>query len=129
MSLRLHSKHGLNPTIKTCFFCSEQTNEIVLLGATYKERAPATLIMDYKPCDKCLELMGQGFTLIEVVNKPVPNRGNKAPLTIDGTHVPTGRWWVITMEAAHQMFAEEICNQKKALINQEVAAKLGIPNA
>ena len=47
MSLHLHSKHGLNPTIKTCFFLVNKQNR----GGTYK-RAPTTLIMDYKPCDR-----------------------------------------------------------------------------
>lgn len=31
-SIKLSSKHGVNPTIPVCFFCGEEKNEIALLG-------------------------------------------------------------------------------------------------
>jgi hypothetical protein len=49
MSLRLHSKHGLNPTIPTCYFCGKEKNELVLLGAAYKEQAPMHMTLDKEP--------------------------------------------------------------------------------
>lgn len=33
MSLRLHSKYGVNPTIPTCFYCCKSKNMLILLGA------------------------------------------------------------------------------------------------
>lgn len=124
-SIRLHKQFGVNPTIKMCFFCNEPTGEILLLGAAYKEKAPQHLITDYQPCDQCIEKMRQGVTLIEVYDTPPPDAKTKN-LTLDGTNVPTGRWWVITPDAASRIFGDAYNGHPKLLISQEAANALGL---
>lgn len=66
-SIRLHPKHGLNPTIPTCFVCGEDKNEVVLLGNAYKGEAPMNMLFDKVPCDKCKAIIASGGVfLIEV---------------------------------------------------------------
>lgn len=117
--LRLHSKHGLNPTIPTCFWCGKDKNEIALLGAKYPGEAPMHMVVDYQPCEDCQAKMAQGVTLIEASPRP---RGNQ-PAIQKGAY-PTGRWWVITHEAARRIF--DVTVQDKAFIEVGVAAKLGL---
>ena len=64
-SIRLHPKFGLNPTIPTCFWCGKDKNELILLGAAFKEEAPRHMYLDYEPCDTCKDQMKLGVTLIE----------------------------------------------------------------
>lgn len=66
MSIRLHPKHGLNPTMTTCFFCNEP-KDILLLGAAYKDEAPHQIgCVDKEPCNKCKSYMEQGIITISV---------------------------------------------------------------
>lgn len=64
-SIRLHKKHGLNPTIPVCFFCGKEKGEIALLGAAYKEKAPRNMVVDRQPCEECASWMKQGVIFIE----------------------------------------------------------------
>jgi len=66
MTLRLNKKHGLNPTVPTCFICGESKNEVVLLGASYKDEAPMNMCLDKEPCDKCKDYMEKGVIFISV---------------------------------------------------------------
>lgn len=61
-------KHGLNPSIAQCFFCGKDKNEILLLGAAYKEEAPMHMCFNHEPCDECKKLMEMGVLLISVRN-------------------------------------------------------------
>ena len=70
MSLRLHKEHGVNPTIPICFFCEQPKGDVVLLGATYKGKAPMHMLFDYLPCDDCREKFKQGILFIEVGKEP-----------------------------------------------------------
>ena len=38
MSIKLSPKHGLNPTIATCFYCGKDKNELILAGKINKKR-------------------------------------------------------------------------------------------
>jgi len=64
--LRLHPEYGVNPTIPVCYICGQNKNEVVLLGAAYKEKAPMHMHLDKIPCDKCNELLKSDVLLIEV---------------------------------------------------------------
>lgn len=101
-SIRLHRQHGLNPTIPICFFCGEDRNEIVFLGASHKGRAPMRAFIDLEPCPGCKEKMKQGITLIE---------------RADGEN-PTGRWLVVKEEELDRFLSDDelISDIKKSRI-------------
>jgi hypothetical protein len=104
MSIRLHKQHGVNPTIPVCLWCQKDKNELVLLGANYKGKAPMRMVMDYAPCDECIENRKLGIFVAVVTDKqphdgmaPInPNKGNYVG------HVdlyPTGTWCVVKDQA------------------------------
>ena len=106
-AIRLSKKHGLNPTIKVCFFCGEDTNEIAILGALKGDvEAPMRMVVDYEPCDKCREQFNVGVPLIECTY----TNNNRLAIShdTDGHEVyPTGRWCVITEEGAKSIFSDK----------------------
>lgn len=126
-SIRLHPKHGLNPTCCTCFWCGEDTGEVALLGAAYNGQAPMHMVMNYEPCATCKEQFARGITLIETTTRPTNNQP-----AIDGTNYPTGRIAVVTEEAIPKIFNEELAARvlraRKALIDSTAWAKLGLSN-
>lgn len=123
--ITLHKDHGLNPTIRTCFFCGESTTEIILLGDTIKGEAPQHAVVDYEPCEKCQEAFKQGILLIEAESKPVnPNQPD-----LQGAY-PTGSHWVVTEEAVQRMLepsmAQNVLKARGAMISRETAQTLGL---
>jgi hypothetical protein len=115
-SIKLSPKHGLNPTIPTCFWCGNQKNEVALLGRMKDDaEAPMTCILDLEPCDTCQANMALGITLIEA------HQGGKAsePQIQPGVW-PSGRWVVITEDACKRIFdpemAEACLKHRKAFI-------------
>lgn len=121
--IRLHTKFGLNPTIPVCIWCGRDKNEIALLGASYKDQAPMHMVIDNIPCDICTANMALGITLVEVQGSP--EYFEREPLgymkTAGGWVKKTGRWWVITPEAATRMGI----TSPISLITEEDARKLG----
>ena len=75
--MRLHRKHGLNPTMTTCYYCNEPS-EIILVGADVKQFKDAGLasedgemqrnigVLNGRPCPKCESLMEQGVIMISI---------------------------------------------------------------
>lgn len=74
-SIELSPKHGLNPTIKMCFYCGEESGEIAIMGRI-RERgangkpikdsdveAPRQMLLDYQPCEKCKEKLKDKFLI------------------------------------------------------------------
>lgn len=124
-SIRLHPKHGLNPTCCTCFWCGEGTGEIALLGAAYNGEAPMHMVMNYEPCAACKEQFAKGITLIETTTRPTHNQP-----AIDGANYPTGRYAVLIEESIPRIFGEEfatrILRARKALIDSDEWVKLGL---
>ncbi len=123
--IKLSPKYGVNPTIPVCFWCGEEKNEIALLGhlANHKGEdieAPRRMVMDYEPCDKCKENMSKGFMLIETTQAQ-PQEG-MPPIADD--HYPTGRWCVISQEAAERIFSSEYTTKSKLLVDTEIYTKL-----
>lgn len=125
-SIRLSQKYGLNPSIKTCFWCEESTNEIVLFGDHYKhnEKAPHQVIMDYEPCEKCQQDFAQGILIVEATEHPT----HAGQARLDQGY-PTGRHWIVKPEAIELIFtpeaAQTILTAGKCMIGQELAKHLG----
>jgi hypothetical protein len=115
-SIRLHPKYGINPTIPTCFFCGEQKNEIILMGAAYKGEAPMSIgCVDREPCDKCANLMEKGVMLISVQD----NTDHENPYR-------TGKIVVITFEAAARLFPT-LGKSRMAFVEDSMWKKIGLP--
>lgn len=115
-SIRLHSKHGLNPTIPVCFLCGKEKNEIALLGAAYKSEAPMHMCINKEPCDQCKEYMKQGILLISVRD----NTDQENPYR-------TGHIAVIKEEAAKNIFGTDILKSRAAFIEDSLWNKIGLP--
>lgn len=106
----LHKENRLNPTILQCFYCGKDKNEIVLLGAYYKQQAPMRSVTSYDPCDKCKQLMEKGFMLIEVEDNTDQNNPYR-----------TGNMTVISLEAAANLFTNiDLSKQRVAFIEKSV---------
>ena len=121
--IKLSKKHGVNPSMCQCFFCGE-VKAIALMGQLIGEKgedleAPRMCVMDYEPCDKCIENMKLGVTLIEVTTtQPTDNR---PPMTAQGgTQVyPTGRYLVLKEEAVNRIFNMSLEKGQKIFIDPE----------
>ena len=114
-SIRLHREHCLNPTILQCFFCGKDKNEIALLGAAYKGKAPMHMCIDKTPCDECKAMMEQGVLLIRV--KDGSDRDNP---------YRTGPMVVVKVEAAQRIF-NNIGTNRVAFIEDSTWEKIGLP--
>lgn len=124
-SIRLHPKFGVNPTLAVCFFCGQQSGDILLLGDAYKGEAPRQKIANYQPCDTCKAQMAAGITLIEAIPAD-----DKHPAMVNGL-APTGRWWVITEDALGRLpitdtFKEQARKSRKMMLQPEVAKLFGL---
>lgn len=87
-SIPLHPKHGLNPTMCTCFYCGKETGEIALLGNHYKDKAPMHMCVSVVPCTECKEKIKQdNITFIVEVEEHRNNAwGTESEIE------PTGRY-------------------------------------
>lgn len=111
-NIELSPEHGVNPTIPVCFWCGKEKNEIALLGRIRERdsngrakrgsdvQAPMKMVLDYFPCDTCESMFEQGVQCIEV-SKSRPD----ARPPIQGNLYPTGRFTVITVDAANHVFS------------------------
>lgn len=86
-NLRISKEHGLNPSMDCCLYCGE-VKQILLLGQLRNdEKAQTKAVYSTEPCDNCKTIMGTGYTVLEVDNKKQQ----------------TGRFVVLTMEAAKRI--------------------------
>lgn len=121
-SIRLHPKHGLNPTVPVCFWCGEDKGEVALLGNKYKGEAPPKMVLDYEPCTKCQELMKQGITMMEGDSA---SKLGRPPMNNGVDVAPTGRWVVIKEEAVSSLglnpeFEDTVRKRRGALIEKQL---------
>lgn len=65
MNIRLHPVFGVNPSVHRCFYCQEEV-EVILLGASIRDKAPGRGVWHKEPCGKCAEYMELGIILISV---------------------------------------------------------------
>lgn len=80
-NILLSEKHGVNPSMTTCFYCGEVTG-IALMGKLKNdEEAPKECCISIEPCDACKEKY-KDYCL--VVEKDRDEHAN-----------PTGRWFAI----------------------------------
>lgn len=123
-SIRISEKHGVNPTIPTCFYCGEDKNEVALLGKLPGDKeAPMRMWInwDYEPCDECKKKMEQGITFIEVDNKPIICENQ---ISFVENAYPTGRWSVVKEEAVKRVLKgtdilELVLKTRKSLVDRE----------
>lgn len=127
--IRLSPKHGVNPSIPTCFWCGETKNEVILFGRLPNDQEAGMHcgVVDYVPCEKCAAQWAQGIVLIEAVTTtPADNR----PQIGTGIY-PTGRFAVIKTEAAERIFDAEMAaaaiQYRKAFIDSEALNMLLSP--
>lgn len=112
--IRVSPKHGLNPCIPVCFFCSKDKNEIALLGKIGKKgediEAPRRAILDFEPCEECQKKFAQGVLLVEVTTSP-----EYIGMPIAEDAYPTGRYVVVKPEALNGDFkagSKALCLKK-----------------
>lgn len=124
-SIRISKKHGVNPTIPTCFWCGKAKNEVALLGQLPGDKeAPMHTLLDYEPCDNCKAKMAQGITCIEVTEKPTATNMAIAP-----NLYPTGSWAVVKPSALDAMIndpglIEDIKDAGRCVLSQETFRQL-----
>ena len=53
-------KHGVNPAIPVCFYCTKEKNEIIL-----------SRVWDNTPCEQCQIYMKQGVILIQIRDRKI----------------------------------------------------------
>ena len=110
----------LNTTIPVCFWCHEPKNEIAIANKLVNcdDKMPMHTVIDYNPCDKCVEQWETGTTLIEVTeNQPE----DKRPKIGEGIY-PTGNMWVMDSEVAKDIFEDK--HNRLIYIDRKVAEKL-----
>ena len=123
-SIRLSEKHGVNPSLLQCFFCGESKGIALMGKLPNDEQAPHQCVMDYEPCDKCIENMNLGVTLIEVTNTQ-PTDGRPPLKAKDNVEVyPLGRWCVLTTEAVERLFNHKLKNGAKLFVDSEIMSRL-----
>lgn len=90
--IRLHPIYGLNPTMAQCYYCGGLRGDIVMLGASIKEEAPRSMVIDLEPCDECKEKFKDGVICHEVD---------------DITDERTGRWALLNRSAVSSILSDE----------------------
>lgn len=119
-SIRLHPKHGVNPTCGVCFWCGESDGTVALLGAAYKGEAPREMVLSYEPCDSCKQRFAQGIMLAEVTEHSPDGRPS---IATGPTLYPTGRYMVMKESAFKHIFMGDIVEQtlakRRAFIDTE----------
>lgn len=111
--LKLHPSFGVNPTIPICFVCGKEKNETVLLGNSYRNKAPKNMCLNDEPCDQCKEYMKQGIILISVKDNDKDCR--------------TGNWCVIKEESFIKIFGKT--KSRIVFIADTIWDKVGLPRA
>jgi hypothetical protein len=116
-NIRLHPKYGLNPTMPLCIVCGKETGEIALLGASYKEEAPRTMVLGIEPCTPCRkEYLKEGVMLVEA-DQTYGEMGKKK-------QHPTGRIMIIKEEAYKDIFSQDIPPRRIAMCERGVLQQL-----
>lgn len=113
--ISLHPKYGLNPSVGICFWCGQETGEILLFGYAIKEEAPRRVTASYAPCDECSRKWEQGFVFLEAALEPL---AEGQPEISPGAY-PTGNYAVINPEAATKIMGDERARKGVALMSIE----------
>lgn len=111
----LHPKYGLNPSLGMCFWCGQDTGEILLYGNAVKGEAPHRTVASYAPCKECSRKWEQGFVFIEASTSPLV----EGQPEISPGAWPTGNYAVINPEAATRILGEKVTSQGASLLSIE----------
>lgn len=126
VEIKLSPKYGVNPTIPVCFWCGEDRGEVALMGHIGNRKkhedfqAPMRMVLDYEPCDKCKERMSLGFTIMEATTAP----NDVTDIQIQKGVYPTGRYAVITKDAASRIFKDVAPTDESAFVESGLFWKL-----
>ena len=127
-NIKVSPKHGVNPSLCTCFWCQENSTGIALMGRLKGDAKAPEKILDtsYTPCDKCQKMFDEGVTLIEASPEPIfPGQ----PPIAKGCY-PTGSTMVIKKDDVIRglfkppEFAESIVKKRKAFITADAFQKI-----
>jgi len=129
-SIKLHPEHGVNASLGVCFWCGEEDGNILLLGLNGGKQAPRRTIVGYEPCDKCKPKMDSGILLMEARRDEPWVLGGTPMAEQDGAKIyPSGRWAVITPEAAKEFFhgtiVDKILAEGRTFVDTEAWDVLG----
>lgn len=120
--IKLSPKYGVNPTIPVCFWCGREKNEIALMGHIGDGRKhedfkmPMHAVIDYEPCEHCMEMMASGFTVMEATSCP----NSVTNVEFQRGVYPTGRFAVLKPEAAQRIFDGLDASVNKAFLDRNV---------
>lgn len=122
--MRLSREHDLNPTIPICFWCLEEKNMILLLGANGGREAPRNTAFDREPCEKCRGYMKQGVILISA-KEPKSEAESQNPFR-------TGGFWVVSEEFVKRVFrppemVDHLLKARVGFISNEAAKAFRLP--
>lgn len=132
-SIKLSPKHGLNPCIPVCFWCGQEKNEVAMLGKIDKEdsEAPRKLILNYDPCDKCKEMIGEGIHVVGVQETPVvksmmPIIEKPVPLYPTGSFIVANPDWVRAMLEANGQseIIDDVLKRQALLMPEEIVIQI-----
>lgn len=100
--ITLSKKHGINPSLETCFWCGEHMG-VVLCGRMKGDaEAPREMCMGLEPCPKCKAKFALGVQIIEVTADGSRFNGSTLFAIRDTEGIlrwPTGRFVVLRPEA------------------------------
>jgi hypothetical protein len=121
--IRLSKKHGVNPSLITCFYCGEDSGVVLFGHLPNDAEAPHRAgCIDRQPCPKCVERMKQGIILISVRDGEEGDNPYR-----------TGGWVLLKEEALlrvgihPQELLDDILKRRVAFIPDNTWAMLGLP--
>jgi len=91
----LHPEGFLNPTMAECCICGKTKPQLYFLGAHFDGKAPFQMVVDFIPCQECIEKYGfdkKKVTLIVEANR------------VKGKPSPTGRLCVVDRSDMKRLF-------------------------
>ena len=139
----LHPKHGLNPTLTTCYYCNEPA-DILLVGSQTKAFKAAGLanedgemkmnigVVDAKPCSKCEGYMKQGVILISMRDSEETEMEKAKQEKRLPNPYRTGGWVVVRDEFIKRVIhppelANQILKQRCCFVPDSAWDKLALP--
>jgi len=78
-SISIHPEGFLNPTMAACCLCGTTKPELYFLGAHYDGFAPFSLVVNFIPCQACIEKYGFDKKKVTMIVEAVNNKGKPEP--------------------------------------------------
>lgn len=139
----LHPKHGLNPTLTTCYYCNEPA-DLLLVGSQtkrFKELGLASSdgemkmnigVIDARPCAKCQDYMQQGVILISMRDGEESEMETAKHEKRLANPYRTGGWIVVREEYIRRVIdspilTRQILRQRVCFVPDSAWDKIGLP--